>query len=136
MPACLCWTAWRRRELKRSRFMHLRVIPGRFLLAALAAGAIALTLALSFGASPEAAALSAGVGLSALTALAIFDWLWSVRAWRAAAPSMTRRLPAAFALGVEERIALVLAVGGANRWRAQLFDHTDPSLAVRGTPRV
>lgn len=114
--------------------MRPRFAPGASLLAGLIAGAIALALALSFGTTRAVADRLAGLWALALGLLAALDWRWTLRAWREAAPTLHRRSPQAFALGVERRITLTLSLSGGRSWRAWLFDHADATLAVRGMP--
>jgi uncharacterized protein (DUF58 family) len=47
---------------------------------------------------------------------------------------MSRRLPAAFAIGVKRPVQLTIDAGGAATWRCQLHDHADATLVTEGMP--
>lgn len=113
--------------------MRIRFIPGAPLLAALGAGAIGVLLGLSVGMPRGVGVLLAAMALIALGGAALVDRVWTLRAWKDASPTLTRRLPQAFALGVERPIEIALSVSDGV-WRVRLVDHTDPSLAVHGMP--
>src|SRR4051812_10637532 len=110
------------------------VIPGRTAFVALAILAAALLAALVAGLPVQAGALVATVGLLGVLAAAGLDYLFSLRAWQQAAPRMTRRLPAAFAIGVERPIELAIETVGERRWACRLYDGADGSLATEGLP--
>jgi uncharacterized protein (DUF58 family) len=114
--------------------MRLRFIPGRLAIGAVAALVVALTVLLSMGAARALADWLAGAAFLALVLLALLDYQWTRRAWREANATLTRRLPQAFALGVERPVTLGLTVHGARAWRMQVFDHADATLAPRGMP--
>jgi uncharacterized protein (DUF58 family) len=112
----------------------MRFAPGRGLLIALSIGwALALAL-LIVGVSVRTTALLAVLGCGVLLIAAIADRQRTLTAWRAADVKLYRRLPAAFALAVPTRIGLDIQVGGPLRWRARLFDHADPTLALEHMP--
>jgi uncharacterized protein (DUF58 family) len=115
--------------------MRLRFIPGVGLLAALGVGFALVVIALIAGVSLPLAQLIAGIWCALLFALAAIDRQLTLRAWLQAAPEMTRELPAAFALGVPSPVRLELRIAGDIRWQAELHDHADPTLLVRGMPR-
>ena len=71
---------------------------------------------------------------AAIVTAALLDYVWSRRAWRNGSPRLTRRLPAAFALGVRREIPLALEIGGHRTWTCGLHDHVDPALATEGLP--
>ena len=89
---------------------------------------------------------SGGLGaMLLLAAAAAWDAFASRRAWRRAAPRMTRRLPPAFAIGVRQTVHLVIEIGerrggpdarwrgwGA-AWRASTITPTTASL-TEGLP--
>src|SRR3954470_6374980 len=110
------------------------VIPGRTAFAALGILAAALLAALVAGLPVGAGALAATVGVLGVLAAGVLDYLSSLRAWQQAAPRMTRRLPAAFAIGVERPIELAIETGGERRWVCRLYDRADGSLATEGLP--
>lgn len=100
-------------------------------LAASAAGVLVLLLA---GASVGAAARASAALLVMLFAAAACDYVLSIRGWRRAQATLTRRLPAAFAIGVKRPIGLSIETEGSIAWRAVLYDHADSSLLTEGLP--
>ena len=48
----------------------------------------------------------------------------------------TRRLPAAFAIGVERTVTLTLEHRRAHDWACALYDHVDASVAAKGLPHA
>jgi uncharacterized protein (DUF58 family) len=114
--------------------MALGVVPGRPSIWLLAAGAAGATAALVAGVPVG----DVGIATAAFTALfltvAIFDVVTTRRAWRAAAPAMTRALPAAFAIGVRKPVALSIAVAGTDKWQCSVYDHADATLVTEGLP--
>ena len=113
---------------------RLHVIPGRPVIAVLAAGAVALLAALVAGAPVREMGWIAAALLTLVLAASIVDYFRSRAAWRAASPRLIRRLPAAFAIGVRRDIQLALEVQGRVNWTCDLHDHADPSLAPEGLP--
>ncbi len=69
-----------------------------------------------------------------LAAVALVDYLASVRGWRQAAPAMKRHLPAAFAIGVKANVPLAIESQGHRTWRCALYDHADSTLVTDGLP--
>jgi uncharacterized protein (DUF58 family) len=112
----------------------MKLMPSRTTIYALLVVAAAALLALLLR------ALAADVGQAVLVALALgVAWavadLWlTLRAWHAAPLQWTRRLPDAFALGVQRTIDGTLVNTGAQRWRVAFFDHADPDLDPQGFP--
>jgi uncharacterized protein (DUF58 family) len=134
--------------------MSLRIIPGRIAVVAVAACTVAALIALVLGMPVRLAGrVTFGVMLL-LAAAAAWDAFASRRAWRRAAPRMTRRLPPAFAIGVKQTVHLVIEIGGADAanaasprpsggagvgtggsaWHCELYDHADHSLLTDGLP--
>jgi uncharacterized protein (DUF58 family) len=72
--------------------------------------------------------------LLALLAAALWDYAASLRAWRRSSPTMTRRLPAAFALGAKRPVHLAVITEGTEAWHCELHDHADSSLLTQGLP--
>src|SRR6266446_426163 len=107
---------------------HMQVVPGKRLLLALAAGAAATLIALVAGAGVAKVAPLSAVLLLLLAALASADYVISRRAWQQSAVRMTRRLPAAFALGAKRPVSLSFEVAGPHGWHGQVYDHIDPSF--------
>jgi uncharacterized protein (DUF58 family) len=112
------------------------VIPARNALVALGILATALLVALVMGVPAHTGALVATVGLLGILAAGILDYATSIRAWQQAAPRMTRRLPAAFAIGVPRAIELAIEATGDRRWVCRLHDRADGSLKTDGLPIV
>src|SRR5262249_20537033 len=54
--------------------------------------------------------------------------------WRRGPATLTRRLPAAFAVGVPRDVGLGLESPGDLPWRCTLFDHADPTMTADGLP--
>ena len=102
-------------------------------MAAIAALALAATV-LGVPAGWVGGASAAGVVLLAM--VMAFDYVSSRRRWFAAAPTLTRRLPSAFAVGIEQPVQWTVAASGVQRWRwrCRLYDEFDPTLQVRGQP--
>ncbi len=114
--------------------MRLAVIPSTRCLALLSSAAAAAALALFLGAQLRWVA-PASIAFAAASFLALAaDYLLSRRAWRRSGIRITRRLPAAFAIGVRKLIHLQLENSGTRDWRVAVFDHCDPSLALTGLP--
>ncbi len=112
----------------------MKLLPSRLTLYALLGGSAAALAALLLHVP------AADVGSAVLGALAL-GGLWIVldlgltrRAWRAEPLTWTRRLPDAFALGVQRTIDGTLVNSGTRRWRVAFFDHADPDLDPQGLP--
>jgi uncharacterized protein (DUF58 family) len=114
--------------------MPLRFIPGRTGIVALAAGAVAVLVALLMGVAVTAAMWMATGALLTLLVVATWDYVASLRAWRSSSPTMTRRLPTALAIGVKRPVHLAIDTEGARTWQCALHDHTDSSLLAEGLP--
>jgi uncharacterized protein (DUF58 family) len=114
--------------------MRLHVIPAPAALFALLGGAACLLVALIVGVSVSDAALAASAWLILLALAAVTDYRLTRQAWRAVAPQLTRVLPAALAVGVKRDVELVIEASGADVWRIDLYDHSDPSLLTEGLP--
>ena len=71
----------------------------------------------------------------ALCAACAVDFVLTRRAWQDAAPTLTRRMPTAFAIGVPRHIALTLSMQSPGRWKLRLYDHADATLQTEGLPR-
>src|SRR5919197_1770185 len=114
--------------------MSLPVVPTRAAIVVLAASAVAILLGLLIGLALSLAARLAVIVLVALLVAAIWDYAASVRAWRRSSPRMTRRLPAAFAIGAKRIVQLAIDSEGTGAWHCELYDHADSSLATEGLP--
>src|SRR4051812_6230846 len=99
--------------------MKLPLRPSHHSLVTLAiAAAIVLSLLLA-GASIETAWTIAWTFIVLLGLAILADFLRSRRSWRAAEPGLTRRLPAAFAIGVRKNVTLSVATRGGRPWRCR-----------------
>jgi uncharacterized protein (DUF58 family) len=114
--------------------MRGRVIPSRTATAALGAVAVAVLFALIAGMNVGAAAWVSATTLALLVAATVWDYLASRRAWRQASPTMTRRLPSAFAIGAKRSVPLVIDYEGRLDWQCALYDHADTTLSTDGLP--
>jgi uncharacterized protein (DUF58 family) len=114
--------------------MRLRVRPGRWALLALAAGLIAVLTALLLDLPIARARWVAFSWLFGVAAATAWDYARTVRAWRRASPTMTRRLPSAFAIGARRPVQLVLDNESGTSWRCELYDHADAGLLTDGLP--
>jgi uncharacterized protein (DUF58 family) len=114
--------------------MRIHVIPGRSAILALAAGTAGVLLALIAGMSVSTTAWIATAGTLILLALAAADYRTTRHAWQRASPRMTRRLPAALAIGAKREVQVTIDADGSDGWRVELYDHADPSLLTEGLP--
>lgn len=114
--------------------MRVRFIPGRVVIAGVSVGAAGALLPLLFGVSLLVTGALATVWLVLLLSAALCDGALTLRSWRAAAPELSRRLPAALALGVKRPVQLNFIVNGAGIWHVKLVDHSDPTLLAEGMP--
>jgi uncharacterized protein (DUF58 family) len=89
--------------------------------------------------------LVAGVAVDAATRItlavvvvflivAAWDYATSLRGWRRTSAALTRRLPAAFAIGVKRPVQLTIDASGSATWHCQLYDHADATLLTDGLP--
>src|SRR5438034_229035 len=79
-------------------------------------------------------ALLEGRTTNDLLVAAIWDCAASRRGWRLSSPTMTRRLPEAFAIGARRSVHLAITTEGTEAWRCELYDHADSSFLVEGLP--
>jgi uncharacterized protein (DUF58 family) len=114
--------------------MALRLIPAKTSLVATTAAMLGVFVALLFGLPVMPAALLTVGVLIAIAVVAAADYSHTRKAWKAAAPKITRRLPAALALGVTKPIQVDIDNSGAEAFAIRFYDHTDPSLATTGLP--
>jgi uncharacterized protein (DUF58 family) len=114
--------------------MPVRVIPGRTAMVALAAIATAVLVALVIGMAVSVASWVTAAALAALVLAAAWDYVSSRQAWRRASVSMTRQLPAAFAIGVKRPVHLTIEMEGTTAWRCELHDHADATLVTDQMP--
>ena len=114
--------------------MRLRVIPSRAGIAAVAVLAAALLAALISGVPVTTAGWTALGGAVALLGVGGIDYALTRRAWTAASPTLTRRLPDAFAIGMKCPVLLQLQAGTGHDWSCSLYDYVDPTLETQGLP--
>lgn len=112
----------------------MRFLPGKPLLWTLVGIAMGAAAALVARAPLAAVAQAMVITVLLLAALCGLDAWQSLRQWRAAPVRLTRRLPAAMAIGVRSRIPLWLDLEGDTHWRGAIHDHNDPALLTEGLP--
>ena len=110
------------------------MLPAGSAIVAVAAAAVAALVALLAGVDARVAGRAALAALGALVVTAGWDYAASRRAWRRAAPRLTRHLPSAFAIGVRMPVELAIEVEGSSDWRCALYDHADATLVTAGMP--
>src|SRR5687767_4716226 len=114
--------------------MAIRVVPSRRTIQALLATAGTVLAARLLGLSVQAAGWLATAALLALAAAFLWDYRNTAAAWRRSAPRLTRRLPAAFAIGVKRPVVLRIDSDGDVRWPCIVYDHADPTLRTEALP--
>ena len=115
--------------------MRIRVIPGRITLVLLAIAASAGLAALIAGVSLALVTRTLALAVLLLVAVTIADFVITRRAWRSSMVRMVRRLPPAFAVGVQKSVVVLVEAEGRRAWACRLYDHADPSLLTSGMPR-
>ncbi len=111
-----------------------RAIPGRTALNGLGALAAGVLFALLAGVPTVVAGRLTIVAVAALATVAVADYQWSLRQWRRACALMTRRLPAAFAIGVRRPVHVSIEAQGQRTWLCEIHDHADATLVTEGMP--
>jgi uncharacterized protein (DUF58 family) len=114
--------------------MKLPLRPSRRLLVALAVAAAVLLAVRLAGVPVRIVWTVARVVMAGLLLATIADFVLSRRSWRRAESDMTRRLPAAFAIGVRKGITLSLVTRGRVEWHCRVYDHADATLLTMGLP--
>jgi len=114
--------------------VRLQAIPGRNTLWLLAAGTVAALAALVLGARLSSVAQLSGLGIVLLLAGIAIDFVISRKAWHAANVRFVRRLPPAFAVGVQKPVLIAVEADGTVNWRCRIYDHADPSVLTEGLP--
>jgi uncharacterized protein (DUF58 family) len=114
--------------------MKLPLRPSRRTLATLAVAAVAVLVLLIAGMPIATAWRIAWTCLAVLAVAILVDYVLSRRSWQAATPALTRRLPAAFAIGVRKEVTLSIGVRGSQGWRCRIYDHADATLITTGLP--
>jgi len=100
----------------------------------IATAAVVALVALVLGVRPDVAGRAALAALAAVALIAGADYAVTRRAWRRAAPRMTRRLPSAFAIGVRKPVELAIEIEGSADWPCEVYDHADATLSTEGLP--
>ena len=95
--------------------MTIPLRPSRRILIVLAIASVSVLTLLLGGVPVRTAWTIAWIALGVLLLAAALDYGLSRRAWHAASPQMTRRLPTAFAIGVRKGVTLSLVVRGGGR---------------------
>ncbi|MES1195619.1 MAG: DUF58 domain-containing protein [Steroidobacter sp.] len=113
--------------------MRLHVLPGRNLLTALGAALLIALLLCALNQLMIARWFTVFSLLSLIIATSL-DINATRKTWRDAALQFSRRLPAAFALGVKRHIPVYIAIGGEHALHLRLVDHSDASLHTMHMP--
>jgi uncharacterized protein (DUF58 family) len=108
--------------------------PSRRALWLLGLGAVLALLALLARVTMAVVSTFAAIWFVAMVSAGVLDFVRSRRAWRRGNPSMTRRLPSAFAIGVRKVVTLAIDVEGSLEWRCELYDYADGLLQTVGLP--
>jgi uncharacterized protein (DUF58 family) len=116
--------------------VRVRVIPGRVALLLVAIVAAAGLAALIANVSLSLVAQLVAVAVIVLITVAIADFLASRAAWRKSNVQMIRKLPQAFAVGVQRPVRVLVQGEGALSWACRLYDHADASFITEGMPRA
>jgi uncharacterized protein (DUF58 family) len=95
---------------------------------------VAILIALVLGMSVSVAAIAAAACVIALAGAALVDGWSSLRAWRDSTPTLTRRLPSAFAIGVKRPVQITVAAEGTTPWACEIHDHADATFLTQGMP--
>jgi uncharacterized protein (DUF58 family) len=114
--------------------VKLRVIPGRLTLVLIGIGTVAALIALLGGVRLQTVSTAAAIGAFALLVLALVDYGITRKTWRESGVRMTRRLPPAFAVGVQKQVQIRFEAEGALSWRCRAHDHADPSVLTECLP--
>jgi uncharacterized protein (DUF58 family) len=114
--------------------MWPRLVPTRTAIVLLLAGAAGAFVALLFGIPIRLVGTVAGVWMLALLLAMAADGVISRRAWHQSSIRLTRRLPAAFAVGAPGQVVLTLHAAAGRTWQCRLFDGRDAALESRGLP--
>jgi uncharacterized protein (DUF58 family) len=114
--------------------MRIPVLPGPTALVAPAVAAAAVLAALLSGIHVSIATRATLAVVLVLAGAATVDLVQTRRTWRRSRPAFTRRLPAAFAIGVRRTIHLSLDAEDSVTWRLDLYDGADARLVTVGLP--
>jgi uncharacterized protein (DUF58 family) len=108
--------------------------PTSLLLRLVGAGALLTLLGLVAGVEVRTASWLAAAWLGTIGGACAADFVRSRREWRRASPAMSRRLPAAFAIGVRKAVTMLIDVQGSREWTCEIHDHADGLLDADGLP--
>jgi uncharacterized protein (DUF58 family) len=112
----------------------MRFAPSRKLLWQLGlSGVLALAMLLAGAARAYVVWITALI-VAALLGGAALDYSYARLMWRRANVRFARRLPPAFAIGVERSVRVTLEQDGDENWAFELYDHVDSSLTAHGLP--
>jgi uncharacterized protein (DUF58 family) len=114
----------------------MRAAPNRKLVWLIAVIGVAALAALLGGVARPLVSLATLVSVLVLLAAADADYVLSRRRWRASNVRFARRLPAAFAIGVERSVRVTFQQDGRHEWPFDFYDHIDSSVAAKGLPRT
>lgn len=112
----------------------MRVAPSRSLLATVAVIGVAALAALLAGVADGLVAWSTAGAVAALLLAGSADYVVSRRILRAANVRFLRRLPAAFAIGVERSVRVTLEHEHRGNFACELYDHVGAGLVSTGLP--
>ena len=112
----------------------MRVAPSRPLLAITAVIGVAALAALLGDVADKFVAWGTAAAVAAVLLAGGVDYVVSRRAWRAANVHFARRLPPAFAIGVERSVRVMLEHSDYREFSCELYDHADASLVTAGLP--
>jgi uncharacterized protein (DUF58 family) len=113
----------------------MRVAPSRSVLKWTALISVLALVALLVGTPMRYVAWLVGVMAFALLVGTVVDLLLFRKLWRNANVRFTRRLPAAFAIGVTRDVRVALEHDGDENWQCELYDHVDSSVTAGGLPQ-
>jgi len=114
--------------------VRVRAIPGRITLWLLAAGTAGALVALVTGVRLSTVSQLSALGVLALLTGFAIDFVVSRKAWRASNIRFVRRLPPAFAVGVQKNVLIALEAEEGVAWSCRVYDHADPSVITIGLP--
>jgi uncharacterized protein (DUF58 family) len=116
--------------------VRVRVIPGRIALLLVAIVAAAGLAALIANVSLPLVAQLTAVAVIVLITVGAADFLASRLAWRKSKVLLVRKLPPAFAVGVQRPVRVLIRAEGALSWLCRVYDHADPSFITEGMPKT
>ncbi len=114
----------------------MRVAPSRSVLKWTALIGVLSLVALILGTPLRYVAWIVGILVAGLAVGTLLDYWLFRKLWRAANVRFTRRLPAAFAIGVARDVRVILEHGGDRGWHFELYDHVDSSVTTVGLPQT